>query len=723
VVTIPIPFKDSYFDGTYPRKKIDGVKDLILAQIENDSTDIHNKAYPAYQYWRERDRRSGDTTTDRTFSTTQINSSTLFDLSAVYIPKPNENVLKITFKCNQIFLDRLPTRDPNNVSIIDSPIGATSIFSIFDKYTTTPLVNIIAGNKDNFENELKKAYPRLSKMANIDAFPTGSTVINDFELTVEFLKGDGCVVTYRSDEQRTPIVETLPKYSLSSLFSVFAINGYITNNADPANTEFYRYNIQPTQQALNVRENGDYPCYIQVEYGTLQNYIDEDPLFTGDFEYTKNDLSNDVLNGSLEIDKQDKDLEFPLSVTVVEKIRYDGPVDPESLRKINQKTTDFQLVKELEKRGIGRPSTYAAIISTIQERGYVRIENRRFYAEKMGEIVTDRLNQSFTDLMSYDFTANMENVLDQIASGEKNWKAELNQFFKDFSTQLSTAELDELEGGMKPNSLVLTDIDCPTCGRKMAIRTASTGVFLGCSGYALPPKERCKTTINLIPEAELLNVLDEASETKALMDRKRCPICGTAMDSYIIDPHRKLHICGNNPNCDGYLVEQGQFKIKGYDGPIVECDKCGADMHLKLGRFGKYMGCTNCDNTRKILKNGEVAPPKEEPVHFPELKCEKSDAYFVLRDGASGVFMSAHNFPKSRETRPAKVAELALYRDRLPEKLRYLADAPQKDPEGNEAIIRFSRKEKHQYVTSEKNGKATKWIVDYIDGKWVERKK
>ena len=120
-------------------------------------------------------------------------------------------------------------------------------------------------------------------------------------------------------------------------------------------------------------------------------------------------------------------------------------------------------------------------------------------------------------------------------------------------------------------------------------------------GYALPPKERCKTTINLIPEAELLNVLDEFSETKALMDRKRCTKCGTAMDSYVIDAH-KIHICGNNPNCDGYLIEEGSFKIKGYDGPVVECDKCGADMHLKLGRFGKYMGCTNCDNTRKILK-------------------------------------------------------------------------------------------------------------------------
>lgn len=323
--------------------------------------------------------------------------------------------------------------------------------------------------------------------------------------------------------------------------------------------------------------------------------------------------------------------------------------------------------------------------------------------------------------MNYDFTANMEEVLDQIAEGNKNWKEELNTFFKHFSEELTQAELDELEGGMKPNSIVPTDIDCPTCGRKMAIRTASTGVFLGCTGYALPPKERCKTTMNLIPEAEFLNVLDSDSEAKALMARKRCPKCDSAMDSYVIDAERKLHVCGNNPNCDGYIIEQGSFKIKGYDGPVVECDKCGADMHLKLGRFGKYMGCTSCDNTRKILKNGEVAPPKEDPIHFPELKCEKADAYFVLRDGASGVFMSAHNFPKVRESRAPKVAELALYRERLPEKLQYLADAPQQDPEGNEAIVRFSRKEKRQYVTSEKNGKATKWIVDYLDGKWVER--
>ncbi|WP_301099663.1 type I DNA topoisomerase [Otariodibacter sp.] len=420
--------------------------------------------------------------------------------------------------------------------------------------------------------------------------------------------------------------------------------------------------------------------------------------------------------------KTAEDQELP-EVNLNETLSLNEVIPSQHFTKPPARYSEAALVKELEKRGIGRPSTYAAIISTIQDRGYVRVENRRFYAEKMGEIVTDRLNESFRELMNYDFTANMEDTLDKIASGNTNWKDALDSFFSDFSEKLTTAELDELEGGMRPNNLVETDILCPTCGRKMAIRTASTGVFLGCTGYALPPKERCKTTINLIPESELLNVLDENSETNALLHRKRCPKCNTAMDSYLIDPERKIHICGNNPNCDGYLIEEGSFKIKGYDGPVVECDKCGADMHLKLGRFGKYMACTNCDNTRKILKNGEVAPPREEPVPFPELKTEKSDAYFVLRDGASGVFMSAHNFPKSRESRAAKVAELAQYRERLPEKLQYLADAPTQDPEGNDAIIRFSRKEKRQYITSEKNGKATKWIMDYLDGKWVERKK
>lgn len=388
--------------------------------------------------------------------------------------------------------------------------------------------------------------------------------------------------------------------------------------------------------------------------------------------------------------------------------------------------SEASLVKELEKRGIGRPSTYASIISTIQDRGYVRVESRRFYAEKMGEIVTDRLEENFRELMNYDFTARMEDGLDEVANNQAEWKAVLDEFFVDFSEQLETAEKDPEEGGMRPNQMVMTSIDCPTCGRKMGIRTASTGVFLGCSGYALPPKERCKTTINLVPEAEVLNILEgDDAETNALRARRRCKKCGTAMDSYLIDNQRKLHVCGNNPACDGYEIEEGEFRLKGYDGPVVECDKCGSEMHLKMGRFGKYMGCTNenCKNTRKILRNGDVAPPKEDPVPLPELPCEKSDAYFVLRDGAAGVFLAANTFPKSRETRAPLVEELARFKDRLPEKLRYLADAPVADAEGNKTLVRFSRKTKQQYVSSEKDGKATGWSAFYVDGKWVEGEK
>ncbi|MBD2805711.1 type I DNA topoisomerase [Xenorhabdus szentirmaii] len=388
--------------------------------------------------------------------------------------------------------------------------------------------------------------------------------------------------------------------------------------------------------------------------------------------------------------------------------------------------SEASLVKELEKRGIGRPSTYASIISTIQERGYVRVENRRFYAEKMGEIVTDRLEENFNELMSYDFTARMEDQLDHVANNEANWKGVLDEFFSNFSDQLDAAGKEPEEGGMRPNPMVITSIACPMCQRPMGIRTATTGVFLGCSGYALSPKERCKQTINLIPENEILNILEgDDAETNALRARRRCKKCGTAMDSYLIDNQRKLHVCGNNPACDGYEVEEGEFRIKGYDGPIVECDKCGSEMHLKMGRFGKYMGCTNeeCKNTRKILRNGEVAPPKEDPVPLPELVCEKSDAYFVLRDGAAGVFLAANTFPKSRETRAPLVEELVRFKDRLPEKLRYLAEAPVADPEGNKTVVRFSRKTKQQYVSSEKNGKATGWSAFFVEGAWAVKEK
>lgn len=385
--------------------------------------------------------------------------------------------------------------------------------------------------------------------------------------------------------------------------------------------------------------------------------------------------------------------------------------------------SEASLVKELEKRGIGRPSTYASIISTIQDRGYVRVENRRFYAEKMGDIVTERLNESFEDLMDYGFTAEMEEKLDEIAEGGKNWQKVLDEFYKDFSLKLVTAQSAVDEGGMRQNEPTTTeDVKCVACERPMQLRTASTGVFLGCSGYALPPKERCKETMNLISGDEVVSANDDdEAESRLLINKHRCKKCNTAMDSYLIDENRKIHVCGNNPDCDGYEIEAGQFKIKGYEGPIIECDKCGAEMQLKSGRFGKYFGCTGdeCKNTRKLLRNGEAAPPKMDPVPMPELACVKVEDTYILRDGAAGIFLAASQFPKNRETRAPFVDEILPHKAEIDPKYHFLMEGPVVDNDGNRVQVRYQRKTKEQYLMTEVDGKATGWRADYVDGKWI----
>jgi len=405
------------------------------------------------------------------------------------------------------------------------------------------------------------------------------------------------------------------------------------------------------------------------------------------------------------------------------------PVEPQELlpsqhfTKPPPRYSEASLVKEMTKRGIGRPSTYASIISTIQDRGYVRLENRRLYAEKIGEIVSDRLLRNFSELMDYEFTSNLEEKLDEIAEGEIDWKKVLDEFYAEFK-----GDLERADERMLPNDPTPTDIECPECGRPMQVRTASTGVFLGCSGYSLPPKERCRSTINLVPGDEVVEVTDgdddgTEAETRALRKRRRCRECGTAMDAYLVDERRKLHVCGRNPECPGIEIEEGKFKIKGYEGPTLECDKCGAEMQLRSGRFGKYFACTakDCKNTRKLLRSGEPAPPKADPVPMPELPCEKSDGHFILRDGAAGIFLASSRYPRSRETRNPLVEDLVRHRDELDPKFAYLTEAPTEDPAGNKAVIRFSRKTKQQYVATEVDGKPTGWTAFHEKGRWVER--
>ena len=394
--------------------------------------------------------------------------------------------------------------------------------------------------------------------------------------------------------------------------------------------------------------------------------------------------------------------------------------------------SEAALVKELEKKGIGRPSTYASIISTIQDRGYVEIENRRFFVKKIGHIVAERLLDSFTDIMDYDFTANLENSLDKVADGNLEWKSVLNDFYSAFQNDLVLASSDD--GGMKSNLPVETDITCPDCSSStMVIRNSSNGVFLGCSGYNNEGDDKCKTTLNLISGDEAVS-LDDADEASNLMIKRRCSICSTSMDNFLIDEDRKLHICGKNPDCNGYEIEEGQFKIKGYDGPVIECHKCGSEMQLKTGRFGKYFGCLNdnCGTTRQLQRNGEPKPLMMEPIPLPDLKCLKCEDHYLLRDSMKGLFLAASKFPKNRETRAPKVSEINTLLNELNEACRfledkekhaYLASAPTHDKKGNPYVVRYNKAEDIHYLASEKDGKKTKWTAVYSNDGWNQRLK
>ena len=407
--------------------------------------------------------------------------------------------------------------------------------------------------------------------------------------------------------------------------------------------------------------------------------------------------------------------------------------------KLDQKFTkppsrysEAALVKELEKKGIGRPSTYANIISTIQDRGYVEIQNRRFFVKKIGHIVAERLIESFDDIMDYEFTANLENNLDKVAQGELDWKNVLDDFYSAFQKDLVSASMED--GGMRSNKPTTTNLVCPDCSSpNMVIRNSSNGVFLGCSGYENTGDDKCKKTLNLVSGDEAISV-DDNEEAENLLIKKRCPKCETSMDNYLIDENRKLHVCGKSPDCDGYEIEEGQFKIKGYDGPTLECHKCGSEMQLKTGRFGKYFGCLNdnCGTTRALQRNGEPKPITMEPIELPDLKCIKCEDHYLLRDSMKGLFLAASQYPKNRETRAPKVHEIKNLEEQLisacrflpnKDKHLYLLNAPEKDKDGNQYVVRYNRTDDIHYVASEKDGKKTKWTATYSNGEWTQNLK
>ena len=378
--------------------------------------------------------------------------------------------------------------------------------------------------------------------------------------------------------------------------------------------------------------------------------------------------------------------------------------------------SEASLVKELEKKSIGRPSTYQEIITNIQDRGYVNKENKRLYATKIANLISDRLLKSFKNIMDYGFTAEMEKSLDEVAEGKASWKQLLENFYSDFnkSKELATEEMER-------NKPILTEVNCNVCNkdRKMHLRTNQNGQFLGCEGYMEEGDEQCKNTNSVLPD-ELFTDNDD-KEAESIFGKTKCHLCGSSMDGYIIDETRKLHICSSSPICSGTKLEEGNFiKPKNGEEELIDCHKCDAKMELKLGRFGKYFACQSCTATRQLMKDGKLKPVFMDPIEMSDLKCQKCDDIYLLRDSLKGLFLAASQFPKNRETRAPLVGEVKSVLSKLPEKHQIFSSAPDKDPDGDDLVVRFNRKDSSQTLSSESKGKKKKLFYVFDGSNWKE---
>jgi DNA topoisomerase-1 len=247
--------------------------------------------------------------------------------------------------------------------------------------------------------------------------------------------------------------------------------------------------------------------------------------------------------------------------------------------------TEATLVRALEERGIGRPSTYAQILSTIVERGYVLLEEKRFRPTGLGCIVNDQLVRHFPDVVNVDFTARVEQQLDDVAQGGRDWADVLRAFYDPFQRDLARAEA-EMER-VKPEA-VPTETPCPECGRMMVIRSSRYGKFLGCSGFP-----ECKHTMPL--EAEGKGDAEAAEAAEA--------------------------------------------------GETMSCPACGRPMRRRTGRFGEFWGCTGYPECRAIVDPKKKALPPPDPEF--RMPCPRAGCGGVItakRSRRGTIFYSCSNY-------------------------------------------------------------------------------
>jgi DNA topoisomerase-1 len=284
--------------------------------------------------------------------------------------------------------------------------------------------------------------------------------------------------------------------------------------------------------------------------------------------------------GKDQIDEEDEEMKHRLPlVTEGENLRFKAIKPEQHFTEPPPRYNEATLVKRLEADGVGRPSTYASILSTIQEREYVKKEGGRFIPTELGMVVTDLLLESFDDIFDVSYTARMEEELDEIEEGKLDWRTAMGEFYERFDKDLKHAEahMTDIKRMEKP-----TDLICEKCGKPLVIKWGKHGSFIACTGYPECTYTR-ELTVDL-PDVDKVDLSEQGEE-------EYCENCGRPM---VLKKGRfgTFLACSGYPDCKTTKQIGGEQKKP--DVALEEkCPQCGNHMVLKTGRFGEFTACSN----------------------------------------------------------------------------------------------------------------------------------
>jgi DNA topoisomerase I len=289
---------------------------------------------------------------------------------------------------------------------------------------------------------------------------------------------------------------------------------------------------------------------------------------------------------------QEDDITLP-PLTEGEKLSLIGITPRQHFTEPPPRYTEASLVKALEEKGIGRPSTYATILTTIQDREYVTKDQGKFRPTELGTVVTDMLVKHFEDIFDLQYTARMEEELDDVEEGKMTWVEALDEFYKKFEKDLKLASknMENLKAQEIP-----TGEACEKCGSPMVKKWGQFGSFIACSAYP-----ECKNTKEIAPE-------EPAKQGEGAADSEPEP-----------------------------------------------CENCGKPMALKRGRFGQFLACTGypeCKTTRKIASD---RTPRKPDIPLDETCPQCGEAKLVRKEGRFGEFIACGNYPKCKYIKPKTV--------------------------------------------------------------------